>query len=71
MSKADAFIFATNKVLERQRRCIDDLNISSIQINISMSRDGRADATIAIKVEESVQGCFNGYSRVDKFVFST
>jgi hypothetical protein len=71
MTRTDAFLFATRKVLEGKRQYIDHCEVRSIQLTITLNKEGVASAVLSQRSEETVVGCLDGISRVDRYNFST
>ena len=71
MTRTDAFLFAMKKVIEGKRTYIDHFDVRNIQLNITISKDGVANAVISQRSEETVVGCLEGISRIDKYSFTT
>lgn len=71
MTRTDAFLFAVKKVLDQQRNFIDSCDVKSIQVTVSLNRDGQANVKISHITEDTVMGCYEGTKRHDRFLFST
>jgi hypothetical protein len=71
MTRTDAFLFAMKKVIEGKRTYIDSFDVRNIQINITISKDGIANAVVSQRSEETVVGCLDGVRKVDRYSFST
>lgn len=71
MTRTDAFLFAVKKVVEQQRHFIDSCDVKSLQITVSLNRDGQANVNITHRTEETVVGCYQGNGRWDKHIFTT
>lgn len=70
-TRTDAFLFAMEKVIESKRSYIDHFDVRNIQINITISKEGVANAVISQRSEETVVGCLDGVSRLDRYSFTT
>lgn len=70
MTRTDAFLFAISKVMEQQRQFIDACDVKSIQVIVSMGREGQANVNISHRTEDTVVGCYEGTKRHDRFKFS-
>lgn len=71
MTRTDAFLFAVKKIVETRRPYIDKFDVRTIQLTVSLSKDGNASVVINEKSEDIVIGCFDGNSRVSKYSFTT
>jgi hypothetical protein len=71
MTRTDAFLFAIKRAMEKRRAHMDVTNVQSLQIGITLSRDGQANVTIQTKEEYTVVDCFEGTARVDRFMFQS
>lgn len=71
MTRTDAFLFAIKKVIEGKRSYIDSFDVRNIQLNITISKDGVANAVISQRSEETVVGCLEGTARIDRYSFTT
>jgi hypothetical protein len=71
MTRTDAFLFAIKKTLERQREYIDRHEVKSIQLVISLNRNGEASVTLSPRTEDTVVGCYEGHARVTRHEFNT
>ena len=71
MTRTDAFLFAVKKVVEQQRSFIDGADVKSLQITVSLNRDGQANVNMTHRTEETVIGCFDGIKRMDRYNFTT
>lgn len=70
MTRTDAFMFALKKVLEQHRTYIDGQEVRSIQLTISLNRDGDANVVVSPRTEDTIVGCYEGHSRIEKFSFT-
>lgn len=71
MTRTDAFLFAIRKTMERQRSYIDQHEVRSIQLIISLNQKGEASVTLSPRTEDTVVGCYEGNARVSRYEFST
>lgn len=71
MTRTDAFLFAVKKVVEQQRVFIDSCDVRSLQITVSLNREGVANVNLTHRTEDTVVGCYEGNGRLTKYVFST
>lgn len=71
MTRTDAFLFAVKKVMDQQRTFIDGCDVKSIQVTVSLNRDGQANVNISHRTEDTITGCYDGVKRHDRFSFST
>lgn len=71
MTRTDAFTFAIKKVMEGKRNFIDTCDVKSIQITVSLNKDGQANVNMTHRTEDTVIGCYDGVRRLDKYAFST
>ena len=71
MTRTDAFLFAIKKVVEQRRAFIDACDVRSIQLTVSLNRDGQANVNISHRTEDTVVGCYQGNGRYDSYNFST
>ncbi len=71
MTRTDAFLYAVKKVVERQRAYIDSVDVRSIQIHITLDHNGKANVVMTPRTEETVIGCYEGNTRVDRYQFGT
>ena len=71
MTRADAFLFAIKKVLDSKRNFIDACDVRSIQLTISLNREGQANVHMTHRTEDTVVGCFDGIKRLDRYNFTT
>ncbi len=71
MTRTDAFAFAIKKVMESKRNFIDTCDVRSIQITVSLNKDGQANVNMTHRTEDTVIGCYEGVRRMDKYSFST
>lgn len=70
MTRTDAFLFAIKKIVDQQRAFIDGYDVRSMQITVSLNRDGQANVNITHRTEETVLGCFDGNKRMDRYNFT-
>ena len=63
-------MFALKKVLEQHRTYIDGQEVRSIQLTISLSKDGNANVVVSPRTEDTIMGCYDGHSRIEKFSFT-
>lgn len=70
MTRTDAFLFAIKKIVDQQRAFIDGYDVRSMQITVSLNRDGQANVNITHRTEETVIGCFDGNKRMDRYNFT-
>lgn len=71
MTRTDAFSFAIKKVLEAKREFIDGAAVKSLQITVSLNKDGQANINMTHRTEDTVIGCFDGVRRLTRYDFST
>lgn len=71
MTRTDAFAFAIKKVLEGKRAFIDAADVKSLQITVSLNKDGQANINMTHRTEDTVIGCFEGVRRLTRYDFST
>lgn len=71
MTRTDAFLFAVKKVVEQQRTFIDSCDVRSLQITVSLNREGVANVNLTHRTEDTVVGCYEGNGRLKKYLFST
>ena len=69
MTRCDAFLFAIKKVMEQQRPFIDSCEVKSIQVTVSINKEGVANVNVSHRTEDTVVGCHQGNSRFDKYAF--
>lgn len=71
MTRADAFLFAIKKVMEGKRAFIDSCDVRSIQLTVSINKDGQANVNMTHRTEDTVIGCFDGVKRLERYNFTT
>lgn len=71
MTRTDAFVKAAKIVIESRKGYIDSFDVRSIQLTITLDKEGRASVVINQRSEDVVMGCLEGPSRISRFDFTT